>query len=278
MRETTLKREPEAALSPVIMAHIFKSELSRSDTWRTRLDTTTNWALTTTAAVVSFGFSTGGSHITFLGGLWMVVSFLMIEARRYRYYDLWNRRLRLLEEGYWAPLFRHEPTDPDAIRELAHEMERPQIQLSLFSAVATRLNRTYGPILIVLLLSWFVKVYSQPTPVTGFREFVERTHVGPLPGMVVCGILALVTVVFAVMIVAARVVRAPLGELRTRPRNRSFSWMGAFQPYARTEPRRRGRGASGKAGAPPTGSVAAVDGMGNSRVGVETFPTPRHKQ
>ena len=69
-----------------------------------------------------------------------------VEARRYRYYDLWIRRVRLLEDGYWAPMLRHEPVDPDALRELALEMERPQIQLSLFCAPSsTRLNRAYGP-------------------------------------------------------------------------------------------------------------------------------------
>ncbi|WP_224370577.1 DUF2270 domain-containing protein [Hyalangium versicolor] len=227
-------------LSDSAMAQLYRGELGRSDKWRTRLDTTTNWALTTTAAVISFGFASPTSpHVTFLVGIWMVISFLLIEARRYRYYDLWNRRVRLLEDGYWAPILRHEPVDPDALRELAAEMSRPQIHLSLFSAISTRLNRAYGPILIVLLLSWFVKVYSHPVPPTSFRAFVERAHVGPVSGGVVMGIIGMISLLAAYLFVSSYFVRAPLGELRPRRRTRRSALLESFyRPYAVRRPRR----------------------------------------
>ncbi|KFE62747.1 DUF2270 domain-containing protein [Hyalangium minutum] len=227
-------------LSDAAMAQLYRGELSRSDKWRTRLDTTTNWALTTTAAVISFGFANASSpHVTFLVGIWMVISFLMVEARRYRYYDLWNRRVRLLEDGYWAPMLRHEPVDPDALRELAVELSRPQIHLSLFSAISTRLNRTYGPILIVLLLSWFVKVYSHPQPPVTFREFVDRAHVGPMPGSVIMIIVAVLSLLAAYLFISSYFVRAPLGELRPRHRTRRYTLLESFyRPYAVRRPRR----------------------------------------
>ncbi|AGC48229.1 hypothetical protein MYSTI_06957 [Myxococcus stipitatus DSM 14675] len=231
-------------LSQQAMAQLFRGELSRSDTWRTRLDTTTNWALTTTAAVISFGFATpSSSHVTFLVGIWMVVSFLLVEARRYRYYDLWNRRVRLLEDGWWAPMLRREPVDPDALRELAVEMSRPQIQLSLLSAISTRLNRTYGPILLVLLLTWFSKVYSYPQPPQDFAEFVARAHVAWIPGLLVMSALSLITVGAAYLFISSFFIRAPLGELRTRPRGRRAAlWESFYRPYAihrRHRPTRR---------------------------------------
>jgi uncharacterized membrane protein len=231
-------------LSQQAMAQLFRGELSRSDTWRTRLDTTTNWALTTTAAVISFGFATPqSSHVTFLVGIWMVISFLLIEARRYRYYDLWNRRVRLLEDGWWAPMLRREPVDPDAIRELAVAMERPQIQLSLFSAISTRLNRAYGPILMVLMATWFVKVYSHPKPPDDFEEFVNRAHVAWVPGSVVMGSLAFLTLAATYLFISSFFIRAPMGELRTRPRGRRAAlWESFYRPYAihkRRRPTRR---------------------------------------
>jgi uncharacterized membrane protein len=221
-------------LSQQAMAQLFRGELSRSDTWRTRLDTTTNWALTTTAAVISFGFATPqSSHVTFLVGIWMVVSFLLIEARRYRYYDLWNRRVRLLEDGWWAPMLRREPVDPDALRELAVEMSRPQIQLSLLSAIATRLNRAYGPILLVLMVTWFFKVYSHPRPPKDFADFAERAHVAWIPGQVVMASLAFLTLAAGYLFTASFFIRAPLGELRTRPRSRKAAlWESFYRPYA----------------------------------------------
>ncbi|SEU26717.1 DUF2270 domain-containing protein [Stigmatella erecta] len=228
-------------ISDTAMVHLYRGELGRSDNWRTRLDTTTNWALTTTAAVISFGFAnTSSPHVTFLVGIWMVISFLLIEARRYRYYDLWNRRVRLLEDGYWAPMLRHEPVDPDSLRELAQELARPQLQLSLISAISTRLNRAYGPILIVLLLSWFVKVYSHPQAPGTFREFVERAHVGPVPGEFIMSLIAGMSLLAIYMFVSSFFVRAPLGELRTRPRGRRAAlWESFYRPYALNRSRRR---------------------------------------
>jgi uncharacterized membrane protein len=229
-------------LSDASMAQLFRGELSRSDTWRGRLDNTTNWSMTTTAAVVSFGFSHTAPHVVYLVGIGMVLSFLFIEARRYRYYDLWMRRVRLLEDGYWVPMLRREPVDPDSLRELAAIMERPQIQLSLFSALSTRLNRAYGPILLVLTLSWFVKVYSLAKPPKSFAEIVTEAHIGPIHGGVVMVFFFLLVLIFAYLFVASFFTKAPLGELRTRPRGRRAAlWEAFYRPYATLAPRRRGR-------------------------------------
>jgi hypothetical protein len=133
-------------------------------------------------------------------------------------------------------------------------MERPQIQLSVFSSISTRLNRAYGPILLVLALSWFVKVYSHPAPPPrSFNEFVERAHVGPLHGGVVMAFLFLLVLVFAYLFVASFFTRAPLGELRSRPRGRRATlWESFYRPYATLSPRRRGRRKSSPSpGSPP---------------------------
>jgi len=234
--------EPRSLMEGAL-AQLYRGELSRSDRWRTRLDTTSNWALTTTAATISFGFANAQtSHVVLIVGVWMVFTFLLIEARRYRYYDLWNRRLRLIEEGFWAPVLRREPVDPDALRELAREMSRPQIRLSLFSALATRINRAYGPILSVLMLTWFVKVYSHPSPVDSFAEFVHRAHIGPFPGWLVLTLVTLSTLLFLALFAVSLFARLPMGELRTRPRSRRMALIQAFyRPYEQPIPRRRRR-------------------------------------
>jgi len=175
-----------------------------------------------------------------LVGIWMVVTFLLIEARRYRYYDLWNRRVRLMEDGYWAPMLRREPVDPDAMRELALELSRPQIQLSLFSAIATRMNRAYGPILVVLLLTWFVKIYAHPGPAQDFDEFLRRAHMGPVPGLLVALILAFFTLLAIALFISSFLARAPLGELQIRPRaHRQALWEIFARPYELKKPRTR---------------------------------------
>ena len=228
------------------MAQLFRGELGRSDRWRTRLDTTTNWALTTTAAVISYTFANPLTpHATIVVGIWMVVLFLMIEARRYRYYDLWIRRVRLLEDGYWAPMLRREPVDPDAMRELAHELSRPRLRMSFSSALGIRLRQAYGPVLIILMLTWYVKVHTHPEPAKTFREFLERCHVGWVPGGVVAVVMALFGVTVITMYIMAWFARAPVGELRARPRpHRSALFHSFFKPYAAQPPRRRNLGAT----------------------------------
>jgi uncharacterized membrane protein len=68
------------------MVHFFRAEVQRANVWRQRLDTTTNWAVLTTGAAISYAFGDPGSlHVVILLNLVFVTMFLYIEARRYRY-------------------------------------------------------------------------------------------------------------------------------------------------------------------------------------------------
>ena len=96
------------------MVHFFRAEVARANTWRMRLDNTTNWAVITTGAIISFAFASGGisaltnSHAVIILNVLLVTVFLIIEARRYRYYELWSSRVRLIETDFFAAmLVRH---------------------------------------------------------------------------------------------------------------------------------------------------------------------------
>jgi uncharacterized membrane protein len=88
------------------MVHFYRGEISRANTWRNRLDATTNWAIVTTAAVISFAFTniTPGSHAVLLIDAVLILIFLWIEARRYRYFELFSYRVRLLETDFFAAM------------------------------------------------------------------------------------------------------------------------------------------------------------------------------
>ena len=43
------------------MSHFFRAEISRANIWRQRLDTTTNWAVVITAAIITFSIP----HLSF---------------------------------------------------------------------------------------------------------------------------------------------------------------------------------------------------------------------
>src|SRR5689334_6635771 len=73
------------------MLEFYRGEQERSNTWRTRLDTTTYWAVITTLVSTAYLFISPSSHYIFvLLAMVLLTFFLWIEARRYRYYELWS--------------------------------------------------------------------------------------------------------------------------------------------------------------------------------------------
>src|SRR5262245_39201265 len=53
----SLMRRMSPAEFNTAMIHFYRGEVQRSNTWRNRLDTTTNWAVITAGATLSFVFS-----------------------------------------------------------------------------------------------------------------------------------------------------------------------------------------------------------------------------
>src|SRR5260370_1025116 len=89
------------------LSHLYRGELYRSTVWRTRLDTTTNWAVLTTGIALSLTFSSESASPLplVLVGL-LVATFLHIEARRYRFFDFWRMRAHVLEVHFFGPILR----------------------------------------------------------------------------------------------------------------------------------------------------------------------------
>ena len=81
--------------------------------WRDRIDRTTNWAITGGGAMLSVSLSTPASHHgVLLFTMLLVLLFLIIEARRYRFFDVYRARVRLVERNYFAPIFAgQKPSD-----------------------------------------------------------------------------------------------------------------------------------------------------------------------
>lgn len=178
------------------MVHLYRGEVGRANTWRTRLDGTTNWAVLTTGATLSFAFSDPNhTSVMILLNSLLIFFFLFIEARRYQFYDLWRSRVRLMETEFFAEmLVPHTQIDEDDAhwRELlADDIYHPHFSISLWEALGRRLRRNYVWIFGVLLLSWAVKIAIHPTPAPAFSELFARAAVGPLPAwfMLLLGVI-----------------------------------------------------------------------------------------
>ena len=160
----------------------------RSKIWRTRLDATTNWAVATTgiALSVSFGSPTNSPLPLVLVSLMSIV-FLTIEARRYRYFDIWRTRVRLMEVSMFVPLLRLEGVRVDRgwNRELADDYERLRFHITLWEAAGRRLRRNYSFLFAVQVVSYLAKICIHPQPITSLDEFWQHAAIGPLPGQVV---------------------------------------------------------------------------------------------
>jgi len=69
-----------------------------------------------------------------------------MEARRYRTYDIWRSRVRLLEENVSANALDPEGVEQPNRRELLSEdLREPRIETPTVEAVARRLRRVYLP-------------------------------------------------------------------------------------------------------------------------------------
>jgi uncharacterized membrane protein len=170
------------------VAHLYRGEVYRSTVWRTRLDQTTNWAVVTTGLAMSLTFA--GPYASPLPlivvGL-LVVVFLLLESRRYRYFSVWRARCRLLETDLYVPMLRGEGVTLDGKWNslLADDYEKPAFHVSYWRAIGRRLRSNYAYILGIQALAYFGKLAIHPTPVGTWVTFFQRASVGPVPGELV---------------------------------------------------------------------------------------------
>src|SRR6202521_6130985 len=96
------------------LAHLYRGEVYRSTVWRTRLDNTTNWAVAGLGLALSVSFSRAEASALplLLIGI-LIVVFLIFEARRYRYFNVWRARARWMETNFYAPMLRGEGVSLD---------------------------------------------------------------------------------------------------------------------------------------------------------------------
>lgn len=173
-----------------IMGDAYRGELDRETTWRSRLDQTTTWGVTVVAAILTWAFSSPDNpHYIILVGVLAVSMFLLIEARRYRDYDVYRARIRLFQQNLLAQALdpsrgiRHD----DWRAKLSQDYRTPTLKISMQEAVGNRLRRIYLPLLVVLLVAWLFRIStfsSNETPISAAAITV-------IPGTVVIGAIGL---------------------------------------------------------------------------------------
>lgn len=187
------KRERKSLTDAEIgaVAHLYRGEVYRSTIWRTRLDTTTNWAVVTLGVALSITFSSPDASPLplILVGI-LIIFFLLLEARRYRYFNVFRARARWIEQHFYAPLLY----DGDLHMEqnwqkiLAEDYLQPKYHVGYMTSIGRRIRRNYLWILLIQSLAYGGKLVVHPTPVTSLQQVLTRADVGPLPGEMVIAI------------------------------------------------------------------------------------------
>ncbi|MGD2144065.1 MAG: DUF2270 domain-containing protein [Anaerolineae bacterium] len=216
------------------MVHLYRGEIQRANTWRARLDATTNWAVITVAAALTFVFGEPTNpHFVFLLVLLLLLNFLMIEARRYRYYVLWAYRVHLMETDFLASIFT-PPYRPSAdwAASLARTLTHPSFPITVWQAVGRRFRRNYFWLVSLLLVSWAIKLTIHPTRTESLSTAIQRATVGPVPGP---WVVSAVATAYGALIVVA------LAAMRDRTRRRIPEFLrraaGPLMPKPRQEER-----------------------------------------
>lgn len=170
------------------LIHLYRGELGEATAWRGRIDTTSHWAIVMSATALSFVFSDRDiERHTLIPIITLFCTFLLtMEARRYRFYDIWRSRARMIEINFYGPLLAGtKPVTPDWANRLGQDMEWPRFHMPWWEAMGRRLRRNYIGIYSVLLGSWFVVLMTHPTPIRSFTEMVRRASIGPVSGVIV---------------------------------------------------------------------------------------------
>lgn len=201
------------------LSHLYRGEVYRSTVWRTRLDATTNWAVLTTGIALSLTFSS--EHASplplVLVGL-LVLTFLIIEARRYRFFDFWRLRAHVLELYFFGPILRgHGVQVENGWNEILYQdYKAPNLHITFAEAVGRRLRSNYCWIFAIQVTAYVGKLLIHPAPVASLHEFWMRAAVGPIPGQLV--LLAGLVFHTAWITVAIVTYRSRRGAGRARPK------------------------------------------------------------
>ncbi|QSW99257.1 DUF2270 domain-containing protein [Haloterrigena alkaliphila] len=177
-----------------VMAHVYRGEIDRVGTWRQRLDETTTWAVTLMAAILTWAFSsTDNPHYILLIGIVVVTIFLGIEARRYRDYDVFRSRARVIQENLFAnALDPSQGTENHDWRaELSKDYRRPTLKVSVSEAVVNRLRRVYLALLSVLVVAWVFRI----TAFGPRQDWLTTAEIARIPGIAVVAVVGVFYVV-----------------------------------------------------------------------------------
>jgi uncharacterized membrane protein len=206
------------------MSHFYRGELGRIMVWRQRLDMTTNWAITSSTAIITIAFSTREvPHIIFFFNLAIVAVLLWIESRRYRFYDAFRARVRMLEAHFLVPMVmeNRELLQGEWKKLVCEDLILPCFKITKLEAIGRRMKRNYMFIFILILIAWLTKIFLHASaPITDVVSFYHALHIGHIPSWFVA--LIFVSTFVSVISITIYVSKRSSGEISEFGTHRSL--------------------------------------------------------
>ncbi len=183
------------------LVHLYRGELGRATSYRLRLDTTTNWAMSVNIAVATFTLGTeAASHVLMALPFFLTTVFALIETRRYQELSVLRKRIEVLERGMFIPILRQEEYSRHWGAALAKSLEHPHFEISLLSALSNRVRRNYSWLYLSIYLAWISKL-----SLTG--NVVEAASVGVVPGLAIIIVVSVLQIPWILLTFAGRPVQ-----------------------------------------------------------------------
>lgn len=182
-----LSRDPGDVVAA--LPHLYRGQIDRITTWRTRFDQTANWSVVVMATVLTWVFSNQNNpHYVLLIGILAVSAFLLVEAKRYQKYDAWRARVRVLEVDFFGEILAPGgPAEDEWRQRLRADLRHPVIGISYPAAVAHRLRHVYFALLTILVAAWLFRV----TVFAAAEPALSTAAIPGVPGEVVAAVVAL---------------------------------------------------------------------------------------
>src|SRR5437660_921637 len=176
------------------MCHFYRGELGRIMAWRSRLDNTTTWAITSTTTIFTVAFTVRTvPYIIFFFNIAIVWVMLWIEARRYRFYDAFRARVRMLEAHFLVPMVmeNRDMLQGEWKKLVCEDLILPSFKISKLEAVGRRLKRNYIFIFVLIMVAWVTKVFLHASaPINDFVSFYQALRIEHIPSWLVALIFA----------------------------------------------------------------------------------------
>jgi uncharacterized membrane protein len=200
------------------MIHFYRGELGRIMAWRQRLDVTTTWAITSTTSIITISFSLKGiPHIVFFFNIAYVWMLLWIEARRYRLYDAFRGRVRMVESHFLVPMILQNPNMlvGNWKRLVCEDLILPSYKISKLEAIGRRMSN-YVFIFAIIIVAWTMKIFVHAqAPIDSIGAFYRALAIQSLPSWVACIIFfGTILGVIALVIYVSRLSTEEVGEFR----------------------------------------------------------------